>query len=134
MTQAPPPEWVKVAVAANEYEAHLMSGCLEEEGIEVVLDPYASGAAAYLHPGGDPTAPVRILVPFDRADDAAGILAAIDSGGVAEGDDVAPQDPIESDGIFAERRAGMPLAVLVAAAVVVAIIVGLTVSDLGLLF
>ena len=128
-----PSDWVKVAVAGNEYEAHLMAGRLEEEGIKVVLDPYATGVAAYLQAGSDPNAPVRILVPWDREDDAVEVLAVIDAeSSVAGAEETTVEEPGGPNDVFAERRAGVPFMVLVVAAVVVAIILGLSVSD-GLL-
>jgi len=129
---APPEGWSRVAVAAHEYQAHLIRGALEDEGIKVVLDPFAGGAGAYLHAGSDPTAPVRILVPSEQYEAASDVIitfdtqsdAAVPAEGRYDERDVAPD-------VFAERRAGVPLKVLIAAAVVAAIIVGLTVSELG---
>ena len=127
----PPEGWTKVAVAANEYHAHLIRGALEDEGIKVVLDPFAGGAGAYLHAGSDPTAPVRILVPSDRHEEASEVLTAFDARDVTvEGKDAGDERDVPDD-VFAERKAGVPLRLLVAAAVVAAIVVGLTVSDLG---
>ena len=128
----PPEGWSRVAVAANEYQAHLIRGALEDEGIKVVLDPFASGAGAYLHAGSDPTAPVRILVPSEQYEAASDVIITFDT----QGDTVEPADSRYDDQdiapeVFAERKAGVPLKVLIAAAVVAAIIVGLTVSELG---
>jgi hypothetical protein len=127
----PPEGWSRVAVAANEYQAHLIRGALEDEGIKVVFDPFASGAGAYLHAGSDPTAPVRILVPSEQNEAAGDVIIAFDT----QGDTVEPtgryDDRDIAPDVFAERRAGVPLKMLIAAAVVAAIIVGLTVSELG---
>jgi hypothetical protein len=128
----PPEGWSRVAVAANEYQAHLIRGALEDEGIKVVLDPFASGAGAYLHAGSDPTAPVRILVPSEQYEAASDVIITFDT----QVDTVEPADDGYDDHdiapeVFAERKAGVPLKVLIAAAVVAAIIVGLTVSELG---
>ena len=127
----PPDGWISVATAANEYQAHLIRGALEDEGIKVVLEAFATGAGAYLHAGSDPTAPVRILVPRDSEDEANGVLVALD----AEVGTVEPDLPREAEDVpndvFAERRAGTPLKLLVVAAVVVATIVGLAISGIG---
>ena len=134
-----PAGWTEVVVADNDYHAHLLRGALEDEGIRVVLEPFATGAGAYLHPGGDPSAPVRILIPIEQASGARDVLAAFDAeAGTVEASEF-PDDPDEvpidvpeiSNDVFAERRAGIPLRILVAAAVVVAIVLGLTISSLG---
>jgi hypothetical protein len=124
--------WVQAAVAANDYEAHLMSGRLEEEGIEVVLEPFATGAAAYLHPGGDPSAPVRILVPTEDGERATATLESFDGTVEVDEIDLAAEDEAEvpENEIFAQRRAGIPMKILVAVAVVAAIILGLVVAVL----
>ena len=128
----PPEGWARVAVAANEYQAHLIRGALEDEGIKVVLDPFASGAGAYLHAGSDPTAPVRILVPSGQSEGATDVIITFDRlGDTVETADSQYDDRDNVPDVFAERRAGVPLKVLIAAAVVAAIIVGLTVSGLG---
>jgi hypothetical protein len=127
----PPEGWISIATAANEYQAHLIRGALEDEEIKVVLEPFASGAGAYLHAGSDPTAPVRILVPRDREDEANGVLVALDAEvGTVEADLPAEVDDVPND-VFAERRAGTPMKLLVLAAVVVAVIVGLAISGIG---
>ena len=131
-----PEGWTEVTVAANDYHAHLIRGALEDEGIEVVLESLATGPGAYLHPGGDPTAPVRILVPNHQSSQASDALAALDAGdGTVDLPDF-PEDPDEvvaevPNDVFAERRAGIPLKILVAAAVAAAIVVGLVISALG---
>ena len=127
----PPDGWISVATAANEYQAHLIRGALEDEGIKVVLEAFATGAGAYLHAGSDPTAPVRMLVPRDQEDEAKGVLVALDAEvGTVEPDLPAEVDDVPND-VFAERRAGTPMKLLVLAAVVVATIVGLAISGIG---
>ena len=96
-----------------------------------MLEPFTTGAGAYLHAGSDPTAPVRILVPRDREDEANGVLVALDAEvGTVEPDLPAEVDDVPND-VFAERRAGTPMKLLVLAAVVVAVIVGLAISGIG---
>lgn len=72
--EAPPPqpndpgegggggEWVLLTVAPNQVLAHLIRGCLAQEGIDTVLDDHNLSPGAWLHPFGDPLSPVRILV------------------------------------------------------------------------
>jgi hypothetical protein len=49
-------------VAPNQVIAHLIEGCLAQEGIDVHLDASNLSLGAWLYPGGDPTSPVRIYV------------------------------------------------------------------------
>lgn len=55
-------EWALLTVAPNQVLAHLIRGCLAQEGIDAVLDDHNLSPGAWLHPFGDPLSPVRILV------------------------------------------------------------------------
>ena len=54
--------WSLLTVAPNQVIAHLIEGCLAQEGIDVHLDASNLSPGAWLYPGGDPTSPVRIYV------------------------------------------------------------------------
>ncbi len=72
--EAPPPtprdpehgggggDWALLTVAVNEVVAHLIWGRLAAEGIDVVLDASNPSPAAWLHPFGDPSSPVKVFV------------------------------------------------------------------------
>ncbi|HYR61056.1 MAG TPA: hypothetical protein VET24_00230 [Actinomycetota bacterium] len=70
--EAPPPDprepdggdggWALLTVAGNQVLAYLIRGRLVAEGIEVLLDSSNASPAAWLHPFGDPSSPVRIFV------------------------------------------------------------------------
>ena len=83
---APPPleeergggnEWVELARAANDIEAHLLIGRLEEVGIETRSVKDRSGHGAWLYGGSDPWAPVAVLVHRFQLQDARLVLAEI---------------------------------------------------------
>jgi hypothetical protein len=72
------------------------------------------------------------LVPSDDLDAANGVLTDLDSeDGTVEEPEFPEGGPDIPNDVFAERRAGIPLKILVAAAIVAAIIVGLTISTFG---
>lgn len=54
--------WSLLVVARNQVVAHLIGGLLSEEGIEFTFDTTNTAPGAWLHPFGDPAAPVRVLV------------------------------------------------------------------------
>lgn len=54
--------WVLLVVARNGLIAHLIGGLLKEEGIEFTLDTSNPSPGAWLHPFGDPAAPVKVMV------------------------------------------------------------------------
>ena len=55
-------EWTLLTIAANQVVAYLIQGRLAQEGIDVVLDASNASPAAWLHPFGDPSSPVKIFV------------------------------------------------------------------------
>ena len=68
-------EWTELAEARDDIEAHLLTGLLEEVGIETRTVTDRSGPGAWLHGGSNPWAPVMVLVRrYDRQQ--AGILLA----------------------------------------------------------
>lgn len=68
--------WVRVFRAGGDIEAHLLSGRLNEAGIETSFLRDGRGAA-WLLAGADPHAPVDILVRKMQLDDARLVLAEI---------------------------------------------------------
>ena len=84
LTSPPPPttvgtggdsEWTELAEARDDIEAHLLTGLLEETGIETRTVKDRSGPGAWLYGGSNPWAPVMVLVRrYDHQQ--AGILLA----------------------------------------------------------
>ena len=55
-------DWVQLTTTKGQVAAHLLSGRLEQDGIESTLDSSNPNPGAWLMPFGDPAAIVRILV------------------------------------------------------------------------
>lgn len=55
-------EWVVFARTPNDIAAHLLTGFLNEAGIETQAVTDRSGPGAWLHGGSDPWAPVTVYV------------------------------------------------------------------------
>lgn len=70
-------EWVELIKARHDIDAHLLTGRLEEAGIETrsVVDRGAPGA--WLYGGSNPWAPVTVLVRRFQLEDARIVLAEI---------------------------------------------------------
>ena len=70
-------EWVELIKARHDIDAHLLTGRLEEAGIETrsVVDRGAPGA--WLYGGSNPWAPVTVLVRRFQLEDAKIVLAEI---------------------------------------------------------
>lgn len=86
--------WVVLLRARDDIEAHLVSGCLAEAGIETRLVKDRAAPGAWLHGGHNPWAPAVVLVRRCQLDDARLVLA--------EADLEAPAPPAG-----AARRAGL---------------------------
>ena len=69
--------WVTLTQAANDIEAHLVTGRLSEAGVEATTVKDRSASGAWLHGGSDPWAPVLILVRKLQLDDARLVLAEV---------------------------------------------------------
>lgn len=69
--------WVELLVAANDIEAHLVSGRLAEAGVEVRVVKDRSAPGAWLYGGSNPWAPVRILVRQLQLVDARFVMAEV---------------------------------------------------------
>lgn len=69
--------WVELLVAANDIEAHLISGRLAEAGVEVRVLKDRSAPGAWLYGGSNPWAPVRILVRELQLVDARIVMAEV---------------------------------------------------------
>jgi hypothetical protein len=80
-------EWVELTEARGDIDAHLLTGRLNEAGVETrtVVDRGAPGA--WLHGGSNPWAPVTILVRRRQLEDARLVLAEIS---LAWDDDMVP--------------------------------------------
>lgn len=126
--------WALLTVAKNSVVAYLIQGLLAQEGIDAVLDAMNPSPAAWLHPFGDQTSPVKIFVR--RVDLAAASLMLLEvdqpgtgvnpsAGGQTAGGVGAPAAP----GARGLRRARWPRLVVggVAAALAAAALSGLVV-------
>ena len=69
--------WVQLARARNDIEAHLLSGRLNEAGVETSCLTDRNHPGAWLHGGSDPRAPVTIFVKKIQLEDARLVLAEI---------------------------------------------------------
>lgn len=69
--------WVTLTRAANDIEAHLVTGRLSEAGVEATTLKDRSASGAWLHGGSDPWAPVLVLVRKLQLDDALLVLAEV---------------------------------------------------------
>ncbi len=69
--------WVTLTQAANDIEAHLVTGRLSEAGVEATTVKDRSASGAWLHGGSDPWAPVLVLVRKLQLDDARLVLAEV---------------------------------------------------------
>ncbi|HEU4480882.1 MAG TPA: DUF2007 domain-containing protein [Actinomycetota bacterium] len=80
-------DWQPLTVAADDIDSHLLAGRLEEEGVPVLFARDVSGYGDYLFGGANPHAPVHIMVPKDRLEQARRVVervghpAADDEGG-----------------------------------------------------
>lgn len=70
-------EWVTLMRAANDIDAHLVTGRLTEAGIETRMMTDRDASAAWLFGGSNPWAPVNILVRRLQYEDARIVLAEI---------------------------------------------------------
>ena len=86
MPREAPPGWRVIEHAGNEIDARLIAGHLEEAGIRVVLEKDQSGYGDYLYGGGNPNAPVILLVPEEQWEVATAVLddAAIEPGSISD--------------------------------------------------
>lgn len=69
--------WVTLVRAANDIEAHLVTGRLTDAGVEATTVKDRSTSGAWLHGGSDPWAPVLVLVRKLQLDDARLVLAEV---------------------------------------------------------
>ena len=69
--------WVQLVTAANDIEAHLLAGRLDEAGVTTQVLKDRSAPGAWLYGGSNPWAPVAVLVRRLQLDDARLVLAEI---------------------------------------------------------
>lgn len=93
-----PPGWRVIERAGNEIDARLIAGHLQDAGIRVVLEKDNSGYGDYLYGGGNPNAPVTLLVPEEQWEAATVVLdnAAVDLAGSEDSQE--PEDDDADDG------------------------------------
>lgn len=93
-----PPGWRVIEHAGNEIDARLIAGHLQDAGIRVVLEKDNSGYGDYLYGGGNPNAPVTLLVPEEQWEAATVVLdnAAVDLAGSEDSQE--PEDDDADDG------------------------------------
>lgn len=103
--------WSLLTVASGEVNAHLIRGRLTEEGIESLLDRSNLAPGAWLHPFGNPSAPVKILVRASQLEWAQLLFSQ------------AENDRPRSGSVM--RRRGLGAAVMIAITFMVAVLLGL---------
>ncbi len=69
--------WVQLLKAANDIEAHLLVGRLNEAGVEVSVLKDRTAPGAWLYGGSNPWAPVIVMVRRLQLTDARMVLAEI---------------------------------------------------------
>ena len=84
--------WVRLLTAANDIEAHLVSGRLSEAGVEARVVKDRSAPGAWLYGGANPWAPATIMVRQLQLTDARLVMAEVSFEGPAatRGADPAP--------------------------------------------
>jgi hypothetical protein len=92
--------WVELVRATDDIEAHLLSGRLEEAGVETHTVKDRSAPGAWLYGGSNPWAPVVVLVRRLQLEEARLVLAEISFSGPAA--ERAPEDDA-SKGRWATR-------------------------------
>ena len=80
--------WVELTRTRNDIEAHLLTGRLNEAGVETSCLKDRGAPGAWLHGGSNPWAPVTVFVKKVQLDDARLVLAEISWS-------QAPVDPME---------------------------------------
>lgn len=70
--------WTLLTTARNHLIAHLISGRLAQELIDVMLDTSNPALGAWMKPFGDPLAPVRVFVRRSDLDRATLVLIEVD--------------------------------------------------------
>ena len=75
--------WVRLLTAANDIEAHLVSGRLLEAGVEVRVVKDRSAPGAWLYGGSNPWAPVTVMVRQRQLTDARLVMAEVSFEGPA---------------------------------------------------
>lgn len=69
--------WVELTRTRNDIEAHLLTGRLNEAGVETSCIKDRGAPGAWLHGGSNPWAPVTVFVKKMQLDDARLVLAEI---------------------------------------------------------
>jgi hypothetical protein len=69
--------WMRLTIASNDIEAHLVTGRLLEAGIESTTVKDRTGHGTWMYGGSNPWAPVTILVRRLQLEDAQLVLAEV---------------------------------------------------------
>jgi hypothetical protein len=86
-------DWIELVKVKNDIEAHLLTGRLEETGVETRLVKDRTDPGAWLYGGSNPWAPVAILVHRIQIEDARIVLAEISLRGPDAGQIEPPSPP-----------------------------------------
>lgn len=84
-------EWEVASETAGSFEAEMLKGLLEAQGIPVLLSQEGLGHSVFTLTVG-PLARVQILVPVELIDRAQRILNDIETGAFEEGTDTQPPE------------------------------------------
>ena len=92
-------DWLPLTVAADDIDSHLLAGRLEEEGVPVLFARDVSGYGDYLFGGANPHAPVHIMVPKDRLEEARRVVESVGHPAVDEEGGWGNLSPSADDGL-----------------------------------
>lgn len=112
--------WTLLTVAKNGVIAHLIGGRLNEESIEVAFDTSNSAPGAWLHPFGDPMAPVKVYVHRFDLEMARALIDEVEDA-VTQGPPIEEPRPSHK-AISAAIRPSLLLAVVVAITLMLAFV------------
>jgi hypothetical protein len=86
-------EWIELVKVQNDIEAHLLTGRLEEAGVDTRTVKDRTAPGAWLYGGSNPWAPVAILVHRLQLQDARLVMAEVSLEGPAAPPPVPPSPP-----------------------------------------
>jgi Putative prokaryotic signal transducing protein len=86
-------DWIELVKVPNDIEAHLLTGRLQESGVETRVVKDRSDPGAWLYGGSNPWAPVAILVHRLQIEDARIVLAEISLQGPEASQIKSPSSP-----------------------------------------
>lgn len=96
----PEDKWVALETVSGNFQAEILRGLLEAQGVSVVLSQEGAGRSAYAVTVG-PLGAVQILVPAEQVAEARKVLDGYYAGEYEDlpplDDGVTPEDDIEAD-------------------------------------